>query len=152
MNQQGSWTTPEPMNKCNLPYNKGAGYNPTLRWFYNSQIDECQQFTFMGTGGNGNNFVDEESCRTTCRSGKNAIHVTLKYFLFDFIFSVETIDEDEPCYMKPNIGNGSGNETRYYYDYNTKECEVFPYTGHGGNKNNFISMDICKQTCVYGNF
>lgn len=36
------------------------------RWFFNSKSNQCEEFTFGGCQGNGNNFFTIEECRRTC--------------------------------------------------------------------------------------
>lgn len=39
---------------------------PSNRWFYNRERNQCALFSFSGCGGNENNYVSEEECRETC--------------------------------------------------------------------------------------
>ncbi|XP_040574691.1 uncharacterized protein [Lepeophtheirus salmonis] len=38
---------------------------------------------------------------------------------------------------------------RYYYNYNSGNCEMFEYLGCEGNENRFTSEDTCLKTCAY---
>ena len=38
-------------------------------------------------------------------------------------------------------------ENRWYYNKLSQECNIFPYTGCHGNKNNFETRELCQQTC-----
>ncbi|CAN8000420.1 unnamed protein product, partial [Ixodes hexagonus] len=38
---------------------------------------------------------------------------------------------------------------RFFYNQYTEDCEVFTYSGCGGNENNFKTMHECKKRCIY---
>jgi hypothetical protein len=40
-------------------------------------------------------------------------------------------------------------QCRYFYNHNTGWCEEFTYGGCGGNKNNFVELDDCIESCVF---
>lgn len=54
------------------------------------------------------------------------------------------------CWGVGDMGNGKEKLTRYFYNGDTEECDVFQYTGQGGNENRFISKEICLGTCIKG--
>ena len=42
---------------------------PITRFFFdNEQSKKCQAFTFMGCGGNENNFITKHECQAVCQS------------------------------------------------------------------------------------
>lgn len=47
-------------------------------------------------------------------------------------------------------GKCSMNLTKFYFNIVTKECELFAYTGCGGNANNFMSILECETRCKQG--
>ena len=55
---------------CKLASNRGDfcenSSNYTIRWFYDESAEGCARFWYMGCGGNGNNFLTEESCNERC--------------------------------------------------------------------------------------
>ena len=40
-----------------------------------------------------------------------------------------------------------GQHLRYYYDPSQDSCNQFSYGGCAGNKNNFVSISDCEDTC-----
>jgi len=91
------------------------------RWFYNKIEDKCEEFTYGGCGGNGNNFETEEECKSSC------------------------IDV---CDLPKVIGPCRAAFPRWYYDSETKACTFFIYGACGGNGNNFPSEETCDWRCV----
>lgn len=60
-------------SKCNgIPHHClkdpaiGHCRNPSNRWFFDREKNQCGLFSFSGCGGNENNFRSEEECRETC--------------------------------------------------------------------------------------
>jgi hypothetical protein len=56
---------------CSLQVNKGitCGSGSSYRYFFNSQLKECQSFFFAGCDGNSNNFPSAEKCEEYCGIG-----------------------------------------------------------------------------------
>ncbi|XP_046557894.1 kunitz-type serine protease inhibitor 2-like [Haliotis rubra] len=65
------------------------------------------------------------------------------------IFScVSRIDSyDIVCLLPPVSGHCHGAESRYYFDMFQSKCLIFPYSGCGGNSNNFKTEDECLKLC-----
>lgn len=60
---------------CLLPLDEGrqqAAVGAVKRWTYNNYFAQCQEFTFVPSGGNANNFLTKESCLETC--GNDSTH------------------------------------------------------------------------------
>lgn len=53
---------------CHLPLQKGNCRQAILRYFYQSDSNQCRPFYFTGCGGNGNNFGTMNECKLTCKS------------------------------------------------------------------------------------
>ena len=51
---------------CELPPVTGPCRAAFPRWYYNSTVGECLEFTYGGCMGNGNNFHTENNCTETC--------------------------------------------------------------------------------------
>lgn len=113
-----------PENPCNLPKEIGLCKAAIPRFFYNSLTGECEEFTYGGCGGNGNNFEKKEKCLKECK--KEEVH--------DCCLPMDT----GPCFAL--FG-------RHYYDKVTKKCKKFNYGGCAGNGNNFTSNEKCEKTC-----
>jgi hypothetical protein len=53
----------------------------------------------------------------------------------------------EVCDLPKEIGKCKGQRTRYFYNKDTNICELFSYSGCGGNQNNFFSASDCLRLC-----
>ncbi|XP_035251471.1 kunitz-type U19-barytoxin-Tl1a isoform X2 [Anguilla anguilla] len=51
---------------CHLPRDFGHCMSRYLLWYYDSFHGKCKTFRFTGCGGNGNRFLSEHHCNTTC--------------------------------------------------------------------------------------
>uniref|UniRef100_A0A0C9RYN6 Ctr_29_TN conopeptide n=2 Tax=Conoidea TaxID=37797 RepID=A0A0C9RYN6_CONTD len=62
-------TQPECENvcKCKLRKDPGTGESPRTRWYHNSDGSGCQQFQYLGRGGNANNFLSQSDCINECQ-------------------------------------------------------------------------------------
>nr|XP_039253790.1 uncharacterized protein LOC120330882 isoform X1 [Styela clava] len=54
------------------------------------------------------------------------------------------------CAYKKQVGNCEEDDSRWYFDKYTQKCQEFKYSGCGGNGNNFISRQACRQKCLVG--
>ncbi|OXA37291.1 uncharacterized protein ZC84.1 [Folsomia candida] len=68
----------------------------------------------------------------------------------------KVLGDESPCQLPVDSGTCSSTETnstsgkeeqRYYYSYANFKCTEFPYSGCGGNPNNFKSLEECKRKC-----
>jgi hypothetical protein len=53
-------------NVCFEPMEVGSCHAEIPRWYFNSDSNKCQQFMYGGCGGNQNNFLSEDMCKTIC--------------------------------------------------------------------------------------
>ncbi|XP_075048900.1 kunitz-type protease inhibitor 1 [Mixophyes fleayi] len=51
---------------CLAPMKVGRCRGSFRRWYYNSDVNDCEEFTFGGCNPNKNNYVKKEDCRQTC--------------------------------------------------------------------------------------
>ncbi|RCN31223.1 Kunitz/Bovine pancreatic trypsin inhibitor domain protein, partial [Ancylostoma caninum] len=66
-------------NPCEKTPDKGSpGGVAQKMWYFDQSALSCQPFTYLGSGGNANRFVDRETCMRVCGSGAN--------FLFHRVF------------------------------------------------------------------
>ncbi|XP_020834243.1 tissue factor pathway inhibitor 2 [Phascolarctos cinereus] len=96
------------------------------RYFFNLSSMACEKFVFRGGHGNHNQFPDAAICKNFCAP------VKIPHF----------------CYSPRDEGSCSANVTRYHFNWKSKICEPFTYTGCGGNENNFVSLRDCVHVCV----
>ncbi|VDL67378.1 unnamed protein product, partial [Nippostrongylus brasiliensis] len=52
------------------------------------------------------------------------------------------------CDLPPQIGNGTYKIPRYYFSQDSKQCELFFYSGDGGNENRFLRKQKCERLCL----
>ncbi|KRZ50099.1 Papilin [Trichinella nativa] len=52
------------------------------------------------------------------------------------------------CDEPKNPGPCKGSHLRFYYDKTIDDCRLFYYGGCQGNRNNFGTIDLCRQECV----
>ncbi|CAI2353574.1 unnamed protein product [Caenorhabditis sp. 36 PRJEB53466] len=56
---------------CQLPPDAGKCSQQLVRYYYDTQVDECKRFTFSGCGGNSNRFMRRAHCRNRCVKRQN---------------------------------------------------------------------------------
>ncbi|KAL1418936.1 hypothetical protein MTO96_005477 [Rhipicephalus appendiculatus] len=105
---------------CTLPKVQGPCSGTFIQWFYDTETDQCHEFTYGGCQGNANRFNDREACEKKCRKGAPL--------------------PPGPCY---------GILMMWYFDTATRECRNFTYGGCEGNDNRFESLELCKQRCAH---
>ncbi|KAK2904766.1 hypothetical protein Q8A67_006565 [Cirrhinus molitorella] len=54
----------------------------------------------------------------------------------------------EFCLSPVDKGNCEGSERRYVFNPRTERCQMFRYSGCGGNKNNFLHKRHCMKMCM----
>lgn len=57
------------------------------------------------------------------------------------------VEKPSFCFHEKDPGVCRGYFSRYFYNKETKLCEVFKYGGCLGNQNNFRSLEECQTTC-----
>ncbi|XP_053774825.1 tissue factor pathway inhibitor isoform X10 [Desmodus rotundus] len=58
-----------------------------------------------------------------------------------------TLEKPDFCFLEEEVGNCRAYFIRYFYNNQSKKCERFVYGGCPGNRNNFLSLEECKNTC-----
>uniref|UniRef100_A0A6B0UD44 Putative kunitz n=1 Tax=Ixodes ricinus TaxID=34613 RepID=A0A6B0UD44_IXORI len=51
------------------------------------------------------------------------------------------------CFEDKKVGDCKGDFPRYYFDFNSKRCELFYYGGCEGTGNNFLTQKECEEKC-----
>ncbi|XP_071971443.1 kunitz-type protease inhibitor 1 isoform X2 [Engystomops pustulosus] len=59
-------TKEETEEYCHSPKKVGKCRGSFTRWWYNPEVNECEEFVFGGCMPNHNNYVRKEDCRQTC--------------------------------------------------------------------------------------
>ncbi|MBN3321556.1 TFPI1 inhibitor, partial [Atractosteus spatula] len=60
------------------------------------------------------------------------------------------LDRPDFCWSRPDRGTCDGSMKRYFFNPKKMRCHAFRYSGCGGNKNNFVSKEDCRKTCMKG--
>ncbi|CDW59458.1 papilin [Trichuris trichiura] len=114
----------DPIDACDQPKLVGRILDPVERYFYNSETKRCEAFIFGGHEPNDNNFKTKEECEERCVS--------------------KSIN---PCTLPKAPGRCAAYFQRFFYNVDTKRCEMFVYTGCEGNANNFETIEQCEKKC-----
>ena len=51
---------------CKLPKDQGPCQADYERWYFDSETEACQPFTWGGCQGNANRFASKDECEETC--------------------------------------------------------------------------------------
>ncbi|NXJ85414.1 TFPI1 inhibitor, partial [Trogon melanurus] len=120
---------------CAMKADEGPCKAIHVRYYFNIQSRECEVFEYGGCHGNENNFLTLEECQKNCV-------VTGQYPFF-----YPPIEKPNFCFQEKDPGICRGYFSRYFYNKETKLCEVFKYGGCLGNQNNFKNLEDCQTTC-----
>ncbi|XP_076858400.1 tissue factor pathway inhibitor a isoform X2 [Brachyhypopomus gauderio] len=162
---------------CHLKDEAGPCRGLMPRFFFDSETQECRRFFYGGCFGNANNFKTIQECQARCQSNntqehrddpkpRESVHPTGEAPSKDKdiaavshtdlhvqprpeshrVFSESTLPN--LCLSAIDEGQCDGIERRFAYNHRTKRCEMFHYTGCGGNKNNFAKKKHCMKTCM----
>ncbi|XP_040158601.1 papilin isoform X5 [Anopheles arabiensis] len=137
---------------CFLPAEIGECQNYTAHWYFDTKDERCRQFYYGGCGGNGNNFADEQSCINRCiEEGPKPAPAPPGAAPVEPVRPAapgEPFDRSQ-CQLPMDNGDRecSPYEARYYFSTQTGACELFTYTGCGGNGNNFQRKEECERSC-----
>ncbi|XP_074140708.1 tissue factor pathway inhibitor 2 [Sminthopsis crassicaudata] len=96
------------------------------QYFFNLSSMACERLLLGGARGSHNRFPDAAACESFCGPAKRP----------NF------------CFSPLDPGSCSSDVPRYYFNWESKRCEPFTYTGCGGNENNFVSQKDCTKVCV----
>ncbi|KAM9380318.1 tissue factor pathway inhibitor [Phaethornis superciliosus] len=123
---------------CAMKADEGPCKALHLRYYFNIQSRECEIFEYGGCHGNENNFLTMEECQQKCVVKE----LPQKKML-------TKIKKEKPnfCFHEKDPGICRGYFSRYFYNKDTKICEVFKYGGCLGNQNNFKNLEECQNTC-----
>ncbi|WKY14428.1 hypothetical protein Q1695_000179 [Nippostrongylus brasiliensis] len=164
---------------CDLPLEIGQGNEKLERWFYDGGVQMCRTFTYNGMKGNANNFLTKQACRQACKElnpcgyGEPLVGTDDERVLCTGGQKVDSCPRGHYCHVggsalttvccpKKNVescdqpvqvGTGSDDLPRWFFDKKQNRCAPFMYGGIGGNENNFISRNTCTEECpVYRSY
>ncbi|XP_035703436.1 papilin isoform X2 [Folsomia candida] len=113
-------------NSCFLPRTSGPCGEKLARWYYDTHEQRCVPFYYGGCQGNANRFTTLGECEKSCPAALLA---------------------ENTCLQPPAVGDCASYTERYYYDPYEGRCKAFVYSGCGGNSNNFMLVDDCRNKC-----
>lgn len=108
---------------CEAPIEAGFSGSGTVsspRWNYNSEKGDCEEFIYNGYGGNQNNYNTKIDCQNQC------IPV---------------------CFQPREVGPCRAMFFTYWFNADTKKCEMLRYGGCFGNSNRFATKSQCYSYC-----
>ncbi|XP_049450195.1 tissue factor pathway inhibitor a [Epinephelus fuscoguttatus] len=155
-------------NPCHLPEAPGPCRGLLTRYFFDSESQQCKHFFYGGCFGNANNFRSMEECQAKCQNPakptkapevhthsarKSAVQpTTVTGALAVNQPQVQGNDTDlapkELCFRPVDRGTCNGVERRFAFNPKTKRCQMFHYSGCGGNENNFMHRKDCIKKCI----
>jgi hypothetical protein len=73
-----------------------------------------------------------------------------EYVIFNFITNrlVVIVQLADACYLPKSVGRCGNSQTKFYYNYETRQCEEFVYGGCLGNENKFDTSEECELKCI----
>ncbi|XP_037079600.1 LOW QUALITY PROTEIN: kielin/chordin-like protein [Pollicipes pollicipes] len=127
---------------CLLPKNRGPCSRTLERFFFDTEQQRCVPFVFSGCEANENNFKSLADCNAACDRRKSGAAS-----LGGNLVSLASVSGGA-CLLPTSAGSCSERLIRFSYDSTSGACTSFEYGGCGGNANNFVSLEQCKNTCV----
>ncbi|KAM6935063.1 tissue factor pathway inhibitor a [Xenentodon cancila] len=161
-------------NPCHLPEAPGPCRGLVTRYFFDTKTQQCKRFFYGGCFGNANNFKSLDTCRAKCLNPvkptmATEVHkqppmevgfveptvltgeLTLSEPLVQLNDSRQETNGMSPsgiCFSPVDRGTCQDAQKRFAYNPETKRCQMFHYSGCGGNKNNFFNRRHCIQKCI----
>ncbi|CAD5224743.1 unnamed protein product [Bursaphelenchus okinawaensis] len=117
-------------DQCHQKVEVGYGDMKMDRFYYDKNDDTCVPFVYSGMGGNFNNFVDENSCRITCKLNYDKINKCNNH-------PVSSCNKK----LQPSSAN------IYYYDSKSDECNHTVMSSCDDETQFFGSKHECDREC-----
>uniref|UniRef100_A0A023G510 Putative tick kunitz 91 n=1 Tax=Amblyomma triste TaxID=251400 RepID=A0A023G510_AMBTT len=138
---------------CFQPLKVGTacGKSERAKWFFNVTSQTCDEFKYLGCGGNANRFPSEDFCLDLCKSETkrdDGITEADKASCREHTGDIIEPHPEAACNQRLDRGGSCpGNQPRvyWYYDQETKNCSRFLHCGCGGNDNKFPNEEFCLQ-------
>ncbi|NXM72872.1 SPIT1 inhibitor, partial [Serilophus lunatus] len=75
-------STEQTEEHCLSPKKVGWCRGSFPRWFYNPNLQKCEEFIFGGCKPNKNNYLREEECKLACKNVRGESPLKIQLFLF----------------------------------------------------------------------
>ncbi|XP_070770631.1 tissue factor pathway inhibitor a [Enoplosus armatus] len=156
-------------NPCHLAEAPGPCRGLVTRYFFDTNSQQCKHFFYGGCFGNANNFRSMVECKAKCQnpvkptkapevltetatksSVVNPTIVTGELTASELQVQLNDTNKDPKalCFSPVDRGTCHGAEKRFAYNPETKRCQMFHYSGCGGNENNFKYRRGCINKCI----
>ncbi|XP_072254004.1 tissue factor pathway inhibitor a isoform X2 [Leuresthes tenuis] len=161
-------------NPCHLPEAPGPCRGLVTRYFFDSNSQQCKHFFYGGCFGNANNFRSMADCQAKCQNPVKPtmapeVHtqpaneasvvqstvVTGELSVSEPQVQVNGSSQErndfsrsDMCLSPVERGTCHGAERRFAYNPETRRCQMFFYSGCGGNNNNFPYRKHCVHKCI----
>ncbi|XP_070693780.1 tissue factor pathway inhibitor a [Pempheris klunzingeri] len=161
-------------NPCHLAEAPGPCRGLVSRYFFDSNSQQCKHFFYGGCFGNANNFRSMAACQAKCQSPVKPTKApevltqpARKFAIVQPTIETGELTVSEPqvqskdsaarpkdlwpaemCFRPVDRGTCQDAERRFAYNPKTKRCQMFTYSGCGGNENNFMLRKNCIRSCI----
>ncbi|GEM_PF-6159228 len=158
---------------CTLPAEAGPCEADLPRFYFNASTGQCESFSYGGCEGNANNFETLEACEVACGAathldageppanepedaGGSPTQENSEDAGPNNITETSDAGHNTPaadagtvniCALPAEAGMCMAAFQRFYFNYDTGQCESFLYGGCGGNANNFETLEACEAAC-----
>ena len=116
-------------------------------YYFNYATGQCEILKYGGCGGNENRFTRREDCINTCGDPCSLIECApgTKCHVNEETEAGECIKDI--CALEPDRGPCKAYFLSYFFNFASRQCEIFVYGGCKGNKNRFYLLEDCRKTC-----
>uniref|UniRef100_A0A3B4AJT1 BPTI/Kunitz inhibitor domain-containing protein n=1 Tax=Periophthalmus magnuspinnatus TaxID=409849 RepID=A0A3B4AJT1_9GOBI len=149
----------EDKDPCQLPEAPGPCRGLVSRFLFDPETQSCRHFFYGGCFGNANNFRTIDECKNKCQStGTGPGPGNANRALADTYADLDTrvpiscradVDVSEDCLLAVDRGSCDEPQRRYFYNSTSGRCQIFKFSGCGGNANNFLHRRHCIKKCVH---
>ncbi|XP_052004070.1 thrombin inhibitor hemalin-like isoform X2 [Xyrauchen texanus] len=138
----------ENKSPCHLEDEPGPCRGLVPRYFFDHKSQECKQFFYGGCFGNANNFNTKKECQTRCIHDVPLNAHSPQHRVTQPASQDAELTPSEVCMSPIDRGECNGSEKRFAYNSRIGKCQMFKYSGCGGNINNFAHKRQCKNMCM----
>ncbi|KAL7990137.1 hypothetical protein Chor_010491 [Crotalus horridus] len=118
---------------CQLPLEQGSCKQQLQRYFYDPDKKKCVSYRVCEASRR--NFETRELCEKACGKISKGTEDQC------------CIEAPEVCKLPKDAGHCRGYSPQYYFNWETKRCEIFVYGLCGSNDNRFSTKLECQMVC-----